>query len=75
VQAQVAEVDTMNLTNLYGKMAEARSRLGVGLLKCIAMHHQRPSWTIEIERRTSKCPCDGCALRDVIEAAIFELEV
>lgn len=65
----------MNLTDLYGKMAEARSRLGVGLLKCIEMHHQRPRWTYEEEERTGVCPCDGCKMRDLIEASIFDLEV
>lgn len=65
----------MKLTDLYGKMAEARTRLGAGLLKCITMHHQRPHWAIETEQRTGVCSCDGCKLRDTIEAAIGDLEV
>lgn len=64
----------MNITDLYGKMADARSRLGVGLLKCIEMHHQRPAWALYVDAR-GKCPCDGCKMRDIVEAAIFDLEV
>ena len=75
VQAQTAEVHTMNITDLYGKMADARSRLGVGLLKCIQMHHLRPSWAFETGAQTGVCPCDGCKMRDIIEDAIFALEV
>lgn len=64
-----------DVTDLYGKMAGARAKLGAGLFHVIKMHERRDLQAIEVEKRSGKCPCDGCKLHDIIEGALQELEV
>ena len=73
----MSEKDMRELTDMHGKLSDARSKLGAALYKCELAHKRRPKEFMnqgEALFFTSSCQCDGCRIKKDIMSALEELE-
>ena len=73
----MSDKEMRDLTDVHGRLSDARAKLGAALYKCELAHNRRPKEFVHASGSFSfgnTCQCDGCRIKKDIMSALEELE-